>query len=311
LLGLNSRRYLVFANFSQPVFNNNLASLPHALKKTGEVKAVDLYPHCKGQAAADAALAIPADVFGDAVTAFDPDVIICFGGGWHIPNSQKPPNSRALYLGFALSDPAGFEASCQVAACCDLFFTNDPESLSDYYSRGLTARHFITAVEPELFEIPSYHEKNVDMIYIGRHTPAREELLVRLSSDFSIHVHAHRGELQRWKLPAYPPLESCRDFADTASRAWFGMDYPRPDYLPGRGHYRLHDRVLFYMASRCVAVMPHFSGLEQLFIPGQELVSFSTLRELSQKLSDLKQDGQRYETMLGCAYTKLLEEFSW
>jgi glycosyltransferase involved in cell wall biosynthesis len=65
------------------------------------------------------------------------------------------------------------------------------------------------------------------------------------------------------------------------------------------------------MASRCVAVMPHFSGLEQLFIPGQELVSFSTLRELSQKLSDLKQDGQRYETMLGCAYTKLLEEFSW
>src|SRR5262249_35993213 len=204
-----------------------------------------------------------------------PQVIVCLGGALHLsPRALRSFPRDTVLAGFALSDPYGLEASIAIAPQFDLFYTHDPQCVADYQARGIEARRCDPATDPELYR-PQRATPECDILFYGKWTPYRDDLLSALSQKFRVRIHAYAGDT-RWNSPSLPPLETPDALGAALNRTRLALETALVDDVRGkhRGTYRLTPRALFAASCGVPTLVESFPGLSDSFEPGVEIAVF-------------------------------------
>jgi glycosyltransferase involved in cell wall biosynthesis len=309
---VSETRLLLFGNVSQPPFCNNLfpplrAFQKHFLTTLVEPSRLESFVPTGG--------AKPAPIPEEAVienTDPPPDVVVCLGGALHFSEKALRLFPRETCLaGFALSDPLGLEASLEIAPRFDLFYTQDPQTLPDYAAQGIEARRCDPATDPELYH-PMRAEPECDILYYGKWTAYRDALLASLSPRFRVHVHAYDGE-SRWSRPPLPPLDTPELLCAALNRSRLALETALLDDGPGqfRGSFRITPRPFFAASCGVPSLVESFPGLEDFFVPGEEIAAFGSIHELRDTAQRLLGDETERAAMGRRARQRVLRDHTW
>lgn len=255
---------------------------------------------------------IPESGVQEALRDFEPDFVACLGGGLFLTRpSRQLFAKRTVFAGFAMSDPLGLEASLEIAPEFDLFYTQDPQTLEIYKSRGIQIRRCDPAIDPELYR-PLGLTAESDILFYGKWTPYRDEVLRLLASRFCVRLHAHLGE-QRWSLPVQAPLEVPSALCEALNRTRLALEVTVLDDVQGqfRGRSRLTNRPQFAAACGIPSLIDHFDRLSEFFEPGEEIVSFRSLNEILERTAEILSDDSKRQRMAGRARARVLREQTW
>jgi hypothetical protein len=309
---MSERTLLLFGNVSQPPFCNNLFPPLRAFQKLFRTTLVEpmSFPEFVPTGGAR-----PALVPDEAVIANSdppPDAIVCLGGALHL-------SSRALRMfpavtvraGFALSDPYGLAASLAIAPQFDLFYTQDPQTLSDYAGRGVAAKRCDPATDPELYG-PRRAAPECDVLYYGKWTPYRDDLVTALAARCAVRVHAYAGET-RWSVPTLPPLETPSDLCAALNRARLALETSLLDDAQGkyRGAFRLTPRAFFAASCGTPTLTESFEGLREFFEPGVEIATYGTREDVAARAEAILSDETARAAMGRRARQRALRDHTW
>jgi spore maturation protein CgeB len=219
--------------------------------------------------------------------------------------------SHTLFAGFALSDPYGLEASLAIAPEFDLFYTQDPQTLPAYAARGIAARRCDPATDPELYR-PVKTAPACDILYYGKWTPYRNDLLEALAARFSVRLHAYEGE-KRWTVPMRPPLDTPDALATALSGARLALETALVDDVRGkyRGTFRTTPRAFFAASCGVPSLVESFPRLAESFTPGVEIAVFPTKDEVVSAAEALLSDEPARVAMGRRARQRVLREHTW
>lgn len=306
-------RTLLFGNVTQPPFQNNLLPPARAFERRGPVRIVE--PRfVEGFVPTGAArpAPIPAPAVEAALAAFPPEVVVCLAGGIYIPAESRalfPPET--IFAGFALSDPLGLDASLAIAPEFDLYYTQDPQTVPDYRARGIAVRRCDPATDPDLYR-PLGLDPVDDILFLGKWTPHRDEVLRGLAERFRVAVHAHAGD-SRWSIPARPPLDNPADLCAGVNRARLMLEFAVLDDAEGpyRGKARMTNRPQFAAACGVPTLTDPFPHLAEFFEPGVEIEVYRSPAELADKAITLLVDDERRREMGRRARQRVLREQTW
>ena len=312
-LGECRPRIVVFSNLSQPPFNNNLLAPVEAFRKVGSVRVVEphLEPGFVPTGAASPA-EIPAPAARRATEDFEADQVICLGGALFLsPESRAFFRPATVFVGIALSDPLGLEASMAVAPEFDLFYTQDPQTIPAYAEAGLDVKRCDLAVDAEIFRpVPS--APTCDVVFFGKWTPYRDRMLRSLADRCTVAIHTHRGE-NRWRLPTLPELDDPESLCRAVSCSRLAIDFALVEQ-PGNpfdGTYRMTPRTQIAAACAVPTIIEGFSGLGDYFTPGSEVMTFSGEEEMIEVAEELLADADRRRTLGLAARRRVVAEHTW
>ncbi len=306
-------RILIFANVSQRPFNNTLVPPVEACQRVATVTVIEPFrlPDFTSTGAA-APAPVPATAIERIANRFNPDLVICLGGGLFLPEvARNLFPDETVYAGIALSDPLGIAASLQIAPHFDLFYTHDPQTIPFYQDHGIAVRRLDHAADPELFQ-PTGDTPACDVIFVGKWTDYREHLLAALSERFTVHIHAHRGELQ-WRLPTLPELDTPEALSAALSAARLSIDFAKVEQ-PGNpfdGTYRMTPRTLLASACGTPALIEASTNLWGTFTPGREIVSFTGPEDLAETVQVLLNDEDRRMAIGRAALERVRRDHTW
>lgn len=311
--GPGRMRTLLFGNVTQPPYQNNLLPAVRALEKSGPTKVVEprFLEGFVPTGAARPAL-IPGAAVEEALASFQPDVVVCLAGGLYLAReSRRLFPEGTVFAGLALSDPLGLDASLDIAPEFDLYYTQDPQTLPTYAERGIAARRCDPATDPELYR-PLGLEAEDDVLFLGKWTPHRDEVVRRLSRLFRVAVHAHSGD-SRWTIPARPPLDSPPELCAGVNRARLMLEFTVLDDAEGRfrGTSRMTNRPQFAAACGVPTLIDPFEHLSDFFRPGVEIEVYRSVEELTEKAAALLADEPRRREMGRRARARVLGEQTW
>lgn len=244
--------------------------------------------------------------------AFAPDVVICLGGGLFLPDSLASAFSRrVLTVGIALSDPQALSTSLKIAPHFDLFYTQDPQTLPTYRAAGIPARRLDLAVDPEAF-YPMAEEKECDIVFVGKWTPYRDQLLSALAQVLTVRVFAHAGE-QRWNVPVEPPLNDEVALCLAFNRARLSLDVALVEDAepPFRGTSRITPRSFMAAACGVPTLIDETPTLGDYFLPGEEVAPFRTIEEAVATARWLREHPDACASMGARARTRVLSSHTW
>jgi hypothetical protein len=306
-------RTLLFGNVTQPPFQNNLLPPVRAFERRGPVKVVE--PRfVEGFVSTSAAkpAVIPRRAVEEALASFAPEVVVCLAGGLYLAEeSRRLFPKETLFAGFALSDPLCHGASLAIAPTFDLYYTQDPQTVPSYRSKGIPVRRCDPATDPELYR-PLDMEPVDDILFLGKWTPYRGEILRRLSGRFRVAVHAHAGDT-RWTIPARPPLDNPADLRAGINAARLMLEFAVMDDAeePFRGKSRMTNRPQFAAACGVPTLTDPFPHLTEFFEPGVEIEVYRSPEELADKAIALLVDDDRRREMGRRARQRVLREQTW
>jgi spore maturation protein CgeB len=313
VLRSESRRVLLFGNVSQPPFVNNLLPALRAFERVAEVRLVEPYRFkAFVSTGGGAPAAVPREAVALGLQDFQPQLVICLAGGLYLAGSDRGLfPADAVFAGLALSDPYGLTASLEIAPGFDLFSTQDPQTLGAYWERGIAARRCDPAADPELYR-PLDLEKDCDILYYGKWTPYRDELLRRLAGRFRVHAHAY-GPETRWSVPTLPPLDSPEELCRALNRARLALEIAKMDDAPEpwRGTWRITNRPQFAAACGVPSLIEEAVRLPQFFEPGVEIETYRSPEELVEKAGRLLSDHARRLEMGPRARERVLRDQTW
>lgn len=304
---------LLLGNVTQPPFQNNLLPAARAFERCGPLKLVEprFVEGFVPTGAARPAL-VPSAAVEEAAAAFRPDLVVCLAGGLYLAEeSRRLFDARTVFVGLALSDPLGLDASLEIAPEFDLYYTQDPQTLPFYAARGLRAGRCDPATDPWLYR-PLGVPPEDDLVFLGKWTPHRDELLGRLSKRFRVAVHAHATE-SRWTVPVRPPLSSPDELCAGVNRARAMLEFTVVDDAEGpfRGTSRLTNRPQFAAACGIPTVIDAFPRLAEFFEPGVEIAPYRSAGELEEVVGALLADDGRRREMGRRARARVLEHQTW
>ncbi len=303
---------LLFGNVGQPPFCNNMYPPLRAFQKVFRTRLVEPASF-KGFVATGGAT--PALVPDDAVYAHTdppPQVVVCLGGALHLSaRARRAFPADTVLAGFALSDPNGLEASLSIAPEFDLFYTQDPQTLPAYAARRIAAKRCDPATDPELYR-PLKSAPECDVLYYGKWTPYRSDLLEALAGRFSVRLHAHAGE-KRWTVPARPPLETPDTLCAALNGARLALETALVDDVQGkyRGTFRTTNRVVFAASCGVPSLVESFPRLSELFEPGVEIAVFPTKDDVVACAEAILSDEPARLAMGRRARQRALREHTW
>lgn len=303
---------VLFGNVSQPPFCNNLYPPLRAFQRAFKTVLVEpaLVPGFVSTGGAK-----PALVPDDAVLAHTdppPEAVVCLGGGLHFSKHARRALSRSTAIaGFALSDPYGLEASFAIAPEFDLFYTQDPQTLHDYEGRGIAAKRCDPATDPELYR-PLKAAPECDILYYGKWTPYRNDLVTALASRFSVRVHAYAGDT-RWSVPVRPPLETPDALCAALNGARLALETALVDDVHGkyRGTYRITPRAFFAASCGVPSLIESFPRLSESFAPGVEIAVFPSKDDVVAAAAAVLADEPARLAMGRRARQRALREHTW
>jgi len=303
---------LLFADIGEPPLCNTRFAPLRAFQKAFRTTLVEPR-RIRGFAPTDATR--PAPVPDEAViehTDPPPDVVVCFGDGLHLSDraARMIPRETAL-VGFALADPYGLPASVAIAPRFDLFYTQDPQTLPEYAARGIRARRCDPAADPELYR-PERAAPDCDIVYYGRWTPWREELVAALAGRFRVRLHRHVGET-RWSVAALPPLDTPELLRAGIARARLALETARLDDAPGRYRdtFRITSRAFLAAACGVPALIESFAALPGYFEPGREIAAFASKEDLLDQAARLLGNDAGRSDMGRRARQRVLRQHTW
>jgi spore maturation protein CgeB len=304
-------RVLLFGNISQKPFVNNLLPVVRAFEKISELTVVEPYltPGFVPTGAA-APAPIPPDLVRD-YAAIQRDLVLCLGGGLFFSGEGRELwGQDCVTAGVALSDPLGIEASIAIAPHFDIYYTHDENSVVGYTERGIDVRFCAAATDPELYR-PSGVERDVDLLFYGKWTPWRNELLTRLSRRLRVAIHTYAAET-RWSIPTRPPLDDPQSLTAAVSRAKLALEFSVVEDC-GRytGTYRITNRPQIAACCETPALIERFEHLSHYFEPGEEIETFGDENELERKIDALLADEPRREEMGRRARQRVIRDQSW
>jgi spore maturation protein CgeB len=304
---------LLFGNVTQPPYQNNLLPAARAFERCGALKLVEprFIEGFVPTGAARPAL-VPAAAVEEAVAGFRPDVVVCLAGGLYLSaESRRLFDDRTVFVGLALSDPLGLDASFEIAPEFDLYYTQDPQTLPFYAARGIAARRCDPATDPGLY-LPLDVPPEDDVLFLGKWTPQRDELVRQLSRRFRVAVHAHAGD-SRWTIPARPPLSSPAELCAGINRARVMLEIALLDDAEGpfRGTSRMTNRPQFAAACGVPTLVDPFDHLSDFFEPGVEIEVYRFAAELAERAGMLLSDDERRREMGRRARARVLREQTW
>ena len=305
---------LVFGNVSQQPFVNNLLPPVRALRKVGDVTLVEPFriEGFVGTGGASPAL-IPHHAVVDALKECRPDLVVCLAGALYLSDESRalfPANT--VFAGFALSDPLGLDASLAIAPSFDLFYTQDPRTIDAYRAKGIAVRRSDPAVDPELFYPMPDVAKQCDMIFYGKWTAFREEILRELAREFAVRIHAYPAE-KRWTLPVSPPLNTPDELRIGLNATRLALEFAVLDDAVGpfRGTSRLTNRPQHAAACEIPTLIDDFDFLPQFFEPDVEIAPFRSPAELIAKARALLSDDAARTQMGRAARARVVRSHTW
>ena len=303
---------LLFGNISQPPFCNNLYPPLRAFQKVFRTTLVEPLSVAGFISTGGGK---PALIPDDAVFPHSdppPDVVACLGGALHLSaRARRMFPSTTVFAGFALSDPLAMEASLAIAPEFDLFYTQDPQTLPAYSSRGIEARRCDPATDPELYR-PLRKPAEFDIVYYGKWTPYRNDLLEALASHFSVRLHGYEGE-KRWTLPTRPPLDTPDALGRALNGARLALETALVDDVHGkyRGTFRITPRAFFAASCGVPSLVESFPRLPEFFAPGVEIASFPTKDEVLASAVAILSDEEARVAMGRRARQRAIREHTW
>jgi len=303
---------LLFGNVSQPPFCNNLYPPLRAFQKLFRTTLIE---PCSLPGFVSTGGARPALIPDDSVfshTDPPPQAVVCLGGALHLSaRARRMFPSDTIFGGFALSDPQGLEASLAIAPEFDLFYTQDAQTLPAYAARGIAARRCDPATDPELYR-PLKTAPLCDVLYYGKWTPYRNDLLEALSARMSVRLHAYEGE-KRWTIPTRPPLDTPDALAGALNGARLALETALVDDIHGkfRGTYRLTPRAVFAASCGVPTLVESFPRLAETFEPGVEIAVFPTKDEVVASAVKVLADETARLAMGRRARQRALREHTW
>lgn len=308
------RRVVIFANLGQPPFDNNLLPAVRAFERLAETKVVAPVGHEGFVGTGGATPAeIPESAVEEALGPGMPDLVICLGGGL-VPKSRGRFATRTRFVGVALSDPLGLAASFAIAPFFDLFYTQDPQCLPAYRERGLDALRLDVAVDPELLA-PAAEEAGPprrDVIFYGKWTPYRDEILRRLDAELDVALFGHSWD-ESWSLEARPALGDSASLAREIARSRVALELARLDEAPEpwNGTWRITYRPFFAAACGMASLVEASPRLEGYFRPGEEIATFGSPDDVVASARRLLADEERRREMGEAARRRVREEHTW
>jgi hypothetical protein len=306
------RDLLLFGNVSTPPFCNNLFPPVRAFQKVFRTQVVEPI-HYDGFVATGAAR--PAPIPDAAVidhTDPAPDVVVCLGGGLHFTERSLRVFPRDTPLAaFALSDPYGLAASVAIAPTFDLFYTQDPQTLPDYRLRHIEARRCDPATDQELYR-PERTTPECDILYYGKWTPYRDEILATLASRFRVHLHSYPGET-RWSVPMRPPLDTPDALRSALNRCRLALETALLDDAQGpyRGKFRITPRTFFAASCGVPTLVEDFPGIAEFFEPGVEIATYRPEVGIVERAASILGDEPARAAMGRRARQRALREHTW
>ncbi len=303
---------LVFGNVSQPPYCNNLFPPLRALQKMFRTTLIEplAFPKFTPTGGSKPAL-VPDEAVIDH-TDPPPQVIVCLGGALHLsPRALRSFPRDTVLAGFALSDPYGLDASIAIAPQFDLFYTQDPQCVADYAARGIEARRCDPATDPELYR-PQRATPECDILFYGKWTPYRDDLLSALSRRFRVRIHAYAGDT-RWSIPSLPPLETPDALCAALNRTRLALETSLVDDVRGkhRGTFRLTPRALFAASCGVPTLVESFPGLSDSFQPGVEIAVFPEKDAVVAAAAKILEDEPARTAMGRRARQRALREHTW
>lgn len=308
-----SVRTLLFGNVTQPPYQNNLLPAVRALERLGPTKVVEprFLEGFVPTGAARPAL-VPRPAVAEALASFEPDLVVCLAGGLFLDReSRRLFRPGTAFAGLALSDPLGLDASLEIAPEFDLYYTQDPQTLPFYAARGIAARRCDPATDPELYR-PLGLPAEDDVLFLGKWTPHRDEVVRRLSERFRVAVHAHDGEA-RWSVPARPPLMTPGELCEGVNRARLMLEFALLDDAEGpfSRTSRMTNRPQFAAACGVPTLIGPFDHLADFFEPGVEIEVYLSDEDAVARAAALLADEGRRREMGARARARVLGEQTW
>lgn len=304
-------RIAIFCNVSQKPFVNNLLPCIRGFEKWGEVRIYEPYlvPGFVSTGGA-AAAGVPQVQLEEAID-FAPDLVVCIGGGLYVNEVLRPRfPEHAVFAGVALSDPIATGASLEIAPHFDVFYTNDHNSLAAYRNSGVNIHLCRAATDPELY-FPSGVERDVDLLFYGKWTPRRNELLGALARRMRVAVHTYATET-RWNVAVEPPLDSPERLREVVSRAKVVLEFAIvEDAGEYSGTYRITNRPQIAACCETVSLIEDFPEVRDYFEPGKEIETFRDDDELVAKLDALLADEARRAMLGRAARARIERDATW
>jgi glycosyltransferase involved in cell wall biosynthesis len=305
---------LLFGNVSQPPYCNSLFPPLRAFEKIFRTRLIE---PCRFPGFAAGGTARPTLIPDAAVienTDPPPDVVVCLGGALHFSDSSRRSirnRKETVVAGFALSDPYGLPASLRIASEFDLFYTADWQTVTDYASLDIVVRRCDLASDPVLYR-PTRQEADCDVLYYGKWTPYRHELVSILSERLRVRVHAYSGET-RWGIPVLPPLDTPEVLCLALNRCRLALETSRLDDAEGkyRNSFHLTHRTFFAASCGVPSLVEGFPGLEKTFLPGQEVAAFVSRDDLVEQAAKLVGDAEARLAMGRRARQRVLRDHTW
>jgi len=306
-------RALLVGNVGQEPYCNNLLPIVNGFSRwcTVEVLEPRSIPGFSATGGARPA-PVPEGPFLEMVHRHRPRLVVCLGGGLVLSEaarSQLPPGT--VTVGLALSDPLGLEASLAIAGSFDLFYTQDPNTLPHYEAAGLSVRPCLPAVDPELYR-PVPGGEPCDVLFVGKWTPYRAELLEALAGRCTVRIHTREGET-RFGLPVHPPLNSPAELARAFSAARLALETALVEQpgSPLDGSHRLTNRPQFAAACGTPSLSEPFANLPLLFEPGREIATYRDGNELVEVALRLLGESRQRQRMGRRARRRVLRCHTW
>lgn len=307
-------RVVIFANLGQPPFDNNLLPAVRAFERLADVRVVAPHRHAGfvGTGGAEPA-EIPGSAVDEALEEGMPDLAICLGGGLVVGDRSRFAASTR-WVGVALSDPLGLAASFEIAPRFDLFYTQDPQCLPAYGERGLDARRLDIAVDPDLLE-PAAEEAGPprrDVIFYGKHTPYRDEILGRLAAELDVALFGHAWD-ERWSLEPLPALVDSAGLAREIARSRLALELAVLDDAPEpwKDTWRITYRPFFAAACGVPTLVESSPRLGEYFRPGEEIATFESPDDVVSSARRLLADDEGRREMGRAARRRLRAEHTW
>ena len=305
-------RTLLFGNVTQPPFVNNLAGPVRAFGAACDLRVVEPRRIDGFVATGGAAPAPVPEAAVDLVADFEPELVVCLGGGLFVPDAvrRRLPGS-ATYVGIALSDPQGLPTCLSIAPGFDLFYSHDPSCFAAYEAAGIPVRECALAADAGLY-FPSDEPPVNDVFFAGKWTPWRQAAVNALSREFRVRVHGYEGE-SRWETPAAAPLSTPEELRRGIASARLCLDFALLDDVapPLRGAWRITNRPQIAAACGVPTLVETSPLLGRYFVPGEEIVPWSSVEDLVEQVRRLLAEPARCAGIGRRARERVLREHLW
>lgn len=244
----------------------------------------------------------------EAVSSFRPDAVVCNAGAMSLSLTlhQELRATGVTTVGIALSDPDVFSTQGKIYSHhFDLYYTNAAVSLAEYADIGVKARLLPFAASASFHRPLPEVKKKYDVIIVGHARADRLSVVAELDKHFKVGLYGKGW--RRWGiLPRGRQVNGeAQVRALNSGRAYISFAQTMA------GHTNVKVGLFEAVACGTPVFTAVFPEMEQYFAYDQEIIGFTGLPELVEKLSYYLAHPAKLAQVAQIARERLLREHTW